>query len=46
MGPSQNTSTPFILCFSSSLKRTIFDAHFLSCFSDVKTPTKWKMLAT
>ena len=39
MGSSRDRP-PRTLCFSSSLKDlvTVFDAHFLSCFADVKTP--------
>ena len=50
MGLSQDRPLPHILCFSPSLKYldniTVTDAHFLSCFTDAKNPTKWKTLTT
>ena len=36
MGPSWNRPLPSIPCFSSSLKVTGCDAHFLRCFKDAK----------
>ena len=49
VGLSQDRPSPQVLCFSSSLNylgNSISDEHFLSCFSDNKTTTKWKKLAT
>lgn len=40
MGPSWNRLFPSTPCFSSSLKVTGCDAHFLSCFKDAKDVLK------
>ena len=39
-------ASPHIFFFSSSLKYldTVFDAHFLSCFADVKAPHQMEEL--
>ena len=51
MGPSGHRSLSHILCLISSLKyldNSIWwvSTHFVSCFADAKTTTKWKKLAT
>ena len=40
MGPSWNRPLPSIPCFSSSLKVTGCDAHFVRCFKDAKDVLK------
>jgi len=42
MGPSWDRPIPYIICFSSSLK-SLYNS-ILSCFTVVKTPTKWTEL--
>lgn len=46
MGPSRDRPLPHILYVSSFLKYLIVvaDAHFLSCFTESRKPTKRKML--
>jgi len=49
MGLSQDRPSAQVSCFSSSLNylgNSISDEHFLSCFSDNKSTTKWKKLTT